>query len=117
MIGELIDGQISEPKEPGPWSSVVGRQRWQRCVMKLREPLGHEDGGHVTARGVPASSCLKVFCGAFFCCCGMSVMSGMLTLMPGGPSLLAAPDKAAEQRQFPRVSLLLSITGPVGLLY
>lgn len=52
-----------------------------------------------------------------FCCCGMSVMSGMPTLMLGGPNLLAAPDKAAEQRQFPRVCLLLSITGPVGLLY
>lgn len=44
-------------------------------------------------------------------------MLGMPTLMPGGPVALAAPDGAAEKRQFPRVCLLLSITGPVGLLY
>lgn len=72
---------------------------------ELRPFLVDEDGGHVTTPGdVPASSCATlVFQSSvgLCCCCGMSVMSGMPTLMPGGPHLLAAPDKAAEQRQFP----------------
>lgn len=66
---------------------------------------GYEDGGHLkqlgTAPPAPAAKLRRSV--GLFCHCGMSVMLGMPTLMPRGPSLLAAPDKAAEQRQFPRV--------------
>lgn len=80
----------------------------------------YEDGGHLKQLGAalpaPAKKKKKPKSSVgLFCCCGMNVMLGMPTLMPRGPSSLAAPDKAAEQRQFPRVCLLLSIL--VGLLY
>lgn len=78
-----------------------------------------EDGGYLEQLGaaLPAPADKPSTSVGLFCDCGMSVMLGMPTLMPRGSACLAAPDKAAEQRQFPRVCLLLSILGPVGLLY